>query len=109
VLAGLGFTGVVAVIESARASRRRPREHRGASWRTTVLMATAITLDVALLQWAGFVIASAILFWFTARAFDTRHPWRDAVFATGVSVASYLLFVRVLQLSLPAGLLSGWL
>ena len=29
--------------------------------------------------------------------------------ALGLSAASYVLFARVLQLSLPAGLLAGWL
>jgi hypothetical protein len=44
-----------------------------------------------------------------ARAFDATHPLRDAAFAVAVSVASYLLFVRILQLSLPAGVLARWL
>jgi putative tricarboxylic transport membrane protein len=57
------------------------------------------------LERLGFVIAAAVLFWLTARAFDTRHPARDALFAIGMSVASYLLFARVLQLQLPAGIL----
>jgi len=55
------------------------------------------------------VIATAVLFWFTARAFDERHPLRDAIVALAVSTSAYLLFVRVLQLSLPAGLLARWL
>jgi hypothetical protein len=60
------------------------------------------------LERAGFVVAASILFWLTARAFDARHPWRDAAFAIGVSVAAYLLFSHVLQLPLPAGpLLTG--
>jgi hypothetical protein len=50
-----------------------------------------------------------VLFWFAARAFDERHPARDAVFAVAISVSAYLLFARVLQLSLPAGVLAGWL
>ena len=40
----------------------------------------------------------------TARAFDTTHPWRDAIVrASAISVGAYVLFVRVLQVSLPAG------
>jgi hypothetical protein len=45
----------------------------------------------------------------TARAFDARRPWRDLCFAVAMSVGCYLLFARVLQVSLPAGLLAGWL
>jgi putative tricarboxylic transport membrane protein len=66
-------------------------------------------MNLLLLERAGFVIASAALFWLTARAFDQRHPIRDALFALGVSAGAYLVFARVLQLSLPAGLLEGWL
>ena len=34
---------------------------------------------------------------------------RDALFAAGVATGSYLLFVRVLNVTLPAGLLARWL
>jgi putative tricarboxylic transport membrane protein len=49
------------------------------------------------------------MFWLTARAFDDRHPIRDALFAVGMAIGSYLLFGRLLQLSLPAGPLERWL
>ena len=62
-----------------------------------------------LVERGGFVIASTALFWATARAFDPRHPARDAIFAVAVSVGAYLLFARVLQLPLPAGVLAGWI
>ena len=62
-----------------------------------------------MLERAGFVLASAVLFWLGARAFDPRHPIRDGVYAVGISLSSYLLFVRILHLSLPAGVLAGWL
>ena len=32
---------------------------------------------------AGFIVAAALLFWFIARAFDARHPLRDAACALG--------------------------
>ena len=54
------------------------------------------------------MVASAVLFWLTARAFDRRHPARDALFALGISVGTYLLFVRVLNVTLPAGLTARW-
>ena len=77
--------------------------------RAVALIAVGMMLDLMLLETAGFVLASAVLFWFVARAFDDRRSLRDAAFAIITSVASYLLFVRVLKLSLPAGLLAGWL
>ena len=73
------------------------------------LLATGIALNVLLAESAGFLIASTVLFWCTARAFDARHPARDAIFAVVISLGAYLLFARVLQLPLPAGLLAGWL
>jgi putative tricarboxylic transport membrane protein len=57
----------------------------------------------------GFVTASAVLFWLTARAFDDRHPVRDSVFAVAMSISAYLLFGRLLQLPLPAGPLERWI
>ncbi len=58
---------------------------------------------------AGFVIAAALLFWFIARAFDPRHPARDAAWALAVAVASFALFDYALELPLPAGVLGDWL
>ena len=68
-----------------------------------------IAANLLLLEQAGFPVASAVLFWCTARAFDARHPLRDAAFAVTVSLAAYLLFSRLLQLQLPAGPLGRWL
>jgi putative tricarboxylic transport membrane protein len=72
-------------------------------------LAAGILAYLLLAERGGFVIASAALFWFTARAFDSQRPLRDAAFSVVISVGAYLLFARVLQLSLPAGVLAGWL
>jgi putative tricarboxylic transport membrane protein len=74
-----------------------------------LLVAAAVVINLLLAETAGFVIASAALFWLTARAFDAAHPIRDAVYAAAVSVGSYILFARMLDLALPAGVLAGWL
>jgi putative tricarboxylic transport membrane protein len=81
---------------------RRPRA-------PVMLLAAAAMLHLLLVERAGFVPAAAVLFWLAARAFDPRHPIRDGVFALGVSLSAYVLFARVLHLSLPAGVLAGWL
>jgi putative tricarboxylic transport membrane protein len=79
----------------------------GSRWRALALLGAAAAVDLLLLESAGFVPASTAMFWLTARAFDTNHPLRDAGIALALSVAAYALFGRILQLSLPAGLLAG--
>ena len=74
-----------------------------------MLVGAGILLHLLLAERAGFVIAAAVLFWCTARAFDPRRPLRDGIAAVVISLGAYVLFARVLQLSLPAGLLAGWL
>jgi putative tricarboxylic transport membrane protein len=74
-----------------------------------LLLGLGAAAYLLLAERAGFVIASAGLFWLTARAFDSRHPLRDVGYAVGTSVCIYLLFARMLQLPLPAGWLSRWL
>ncbi len=61
----------------------------------------ALSCICVLAERAGFVIAASLLFWCTARAFDDRHPVRDGIAALAISLTSYVLFARVLQLSLP--------
>jgi putative tricarboxylic transport membrane protein len=66
-----------------------------------VLVGVGVGLHLLLAERAGFMVAATVLFWCTARAFDHRHPVRDLVAAVAMSLASYVLFARVLQLSLP--------
>jgi putative tricarboxylic transport membrane protein len=108
VLAGLALTALAAAVAAFRAHAPAADSVR-AGWKAIALIAAGIVIDVVLLERAGFVIASAALFWLTARAFDPEHPARDAAFALGVSIGAYLLFARALQLTLPAGVLAGWI
>jgi putative tricarboxylic transport membrane protein len=133
ILAGLVMTGLTAAVHTRRSSRTTPNDprvrHRGSpsepsdraatsgrdatrrgedgrpGWQPVALLGAGIALNILLAESAGFPIASAVLFWCTARAFDARHPARDAAFAVVISLGAYLLFARVLQLPLPSGLL----
>ena len=108
VLAGLALFGVAAMVSIVRERRRRSVAQRG-HWPPIAWITAGMLLNVLLAESAGFVLASAALFWFVARAFDTRHPWRDAAFALGVAVGAYVLFADLLQVQLPGGVLAGWL
>jgi putative tricarboxylic transport membrane protein len=99
VLAGLLLFGLAA----ARGIWRSRASHETASFGAVpvMLVALGVALHVLLAERAGFIVAATVLFWCTARAFDNRHPVRDALAALAVSLASYVLFAQVLQLSLP--------
>jgi putative tricarboxylic transport membrane protein len=109
VLAGLALFALGAFIDLSRSPRHAELITARRGWSSVGLVVVGIILHLALAERAGFVVASAVLFWLTARAFDERHPVRDAFFAVGLSVAAYLLFARLLEVSLPAGVLERWL
>ena len=94
--------------DAGRAPLAQPDETR-AGRRAMGWIALAVLLNIVLIERAGFILASIPLFWLTSRAFDARHPWRDAILAVSLSVGAYLVFARLLQISLPAGLLARWI
>jgi putative tricarboxylic transport membrane protein len=67
------------------------------------LIAIALILDVALMQPAGFVLASTVLFWCVTRAFGSRRLLLDAALGLVFTGIVYVVFVRGLGLSLPVG------
>jgi hypothetical protein len=106
VLSGLAITVLTFVIRSRRVVIDTPDS---VAWRALLWIFLAAVVNVALLERAGFVLASIPLFWLTARAFDARHPVRDAGFAIAMSVVAYVVFARLLRLTLPSGVLGRWL
>lgn len=109
VLAGLVLFGAAALVSTLRERRTRQSTPRAPQWRSVAVLAIGVTLHLLLAERAGFIVAAALLFWFGARAFDARHPWRDAGYAVGIATGAYLLFTHVLDLPLPAGALERWL
>jgi putative tricarboxylic transport membrane protein len=61
---------------------------------------------MALIGWAGFIIAGTALFACVARGFGSRRIARDLAIALVMSVAIYLFFVQLLNVNLPAGWLA---
>jgi putative tricarboxylic transport membrane protein len=64
-----------------------------------------LLLHLLLLERAGFVVASSILFVCTALAFGTRHRLLTLAMGIGLALAAYLAFARGLGLELPSGVL----
>ena len=76
-------------------------------WRCIGLLALALIAYLFLIEPAGFIIASAVLFTWAAIAMGSRRYARDVVIGILLAAALYLLFNRGLGLSLPAGILEG--
>jgi putative tricarboxylic transport membrane protein len=76
-------------------------------WRTVGLLALALLVYLVLLEPAGFVIASALLFFGAAYAMGSRHYARDLVVGVLLAAVLYVGFTRGLDLQLPAGILKG--
>ena len=76
-------------------------------WRCIGLLALALIAYLFLIEPAGFIIASAVLFAWAAIAMGSRRYARDIVIGILLAAALYLIFNRGLGLSLPAGILEG--
>jgi putative tricarboxylic transport membrane protein len=81
------------------AAERRPPGNR----RALGYLGLGAAADVILLEPAGFVVASTVLFWCAARGFGSGRWARDAILGLVFSAFAYVLFTRALSLSLPAG------
>ncbi len=109
VLAGLALCAVAAIVSGRATSGAMFQLPRTRFPGTVMWIVLALVINLVLAERIGFIVASASLFWLTARAFDDRHPVRDILFAAVLSLFAYLLFGRLLQLPLPAGLVERWI
>ena len=58
---------------------------------------------MALIGWAGFVIAGTVLFPCVARGFGSTRVLRDATLGFVLSLGVFAFFVKLLNVNLPAG------
>jgi putative tricarboxylic transport membrane protein len=65
----------------------------------------ALVAYALVLEWVGYLIATALLLGFLLVALAERVRWWQPVAAVAVSLATYYVFRGVLQLPLPPGLL----
>jgi putative tricarboxylic transport membrane protein len=76
-------------------------------WRTVGLLALALLAYLVLIERAGFIIASTVLFVIAAFAMGSRRLVRDIAIGIIMATILYLVFSRGLGLALPAGILEG--
>lgn len=72
-------------------------------WGAFGWISAGLVAHMALMQWAGFVLAGALLFACVARGFGSRRLVRDAAIGLFLALGVFLFFVRLLNVSLPGG------
>ena len=107
VAAGIVVLGVWLSIEAFTGGWRKAPEHNEVFERNPFLWVSAgLFAHMALIGWAGFIVAGTVLFTCVARGFGSRRVVRDVAIALVMSVAIYLFFVQLLNVNLPAGWLA---
>jgi hypothetical protein len=107
------FGGALAVVAAAwqtwthRRTAARVRLAESSPSRTNVAalatLTVAILVDVALIEWLGFAVASALLFGLAARAFGSGRPVRDLAVGLVLALVIQLGFTGGLGVALPRG------
>ena len=107
VAAGIILLGIWLSVEAFGGGWRKREESPGRFQASPFLWVTGgLFAHMALIAWAGFVIAGTVLFACVARGFGSRRLVRDLALALIFTVGIYLFFVKLLNVNLPAGWLS---
>ncbi|ADB32705.1 hypothetical protein Kfla_3650 [Kribbella flavida DSM 17836] len=75
------------------------------SWFEPVAVSALLVLYAFLVVPLGYLIATALLFFATARVLGSRQVPRDAIVAVVLTVVVYVAFTQFLDISLPEGVL----
>jgi putative tricarboxylic transport membrane protein len=78
----------------------------GELWRPLLLIIGLLSYSIVL-DLLGYVIATIILSAVILRVLDTRTWWKVALVSLALSIGSYVLFDRLLGVTLPHGFLEG--
>jgi putative tricarboxylic transport membrane protein len=104
VSAGLIAIGAGLLYECLTGGWRRREEQKQIFQPRPFLWVTAgLFAHMALIGWAGFVVAGTVLFVLVARGFGSSRYLRDPAIGLALALAVYLFFTQVLNVNLPAG------
>ena len=107
VAAGIIALGVWLAAEAFTGGWRKAPEHEEVFQKNPFLWVSAgLFAHMALIAWAGFIVAGTVLFACVARGFGSRRLARDLAIAVVITLGIYLFFVKLLNVGLPAGWLA---
>ncbi len=101
IAAGLVLLGIGTLIAALRGEFPR---RESCDWTSVLTIVGGFVALIALIGLGGgFIVATAVLFAATARAFGRRALVADAMIGFGIGVLIYLIFAKLLTLTLPEG------
>jgi putative tricarboxylic transport membrane protein len=107
VSAGLVFLGIWLAYEAFTGGWRNVARQEDRFERKPFLWVSAgLFAHMALIGWAGFVVAGIALFACVARGFGSKRVVRDLAIGVVLSTVIFLFFVKLLNVNLPAGWLA---
>lgn len=101
----LGLLGVMLVIVGWRGGWDHQDSGAGTDWRSLMWMIGGLGLNAGLIETAGFIIASSLMFTCIAQAFGSRQPIRDALVGLTLAATAYVGFDRILGYKIGSGLI----
>lgn len=102
--AGIAVLGLWLAAEAFTGGwRKAPAHDEPFRARPFLWVSAGLGAHMALIGTAGFVLAGAVLFTLVARGFGSRRWLRDALVGLALAAAIFLFFVKLLNVSLPAG------
>ena len=107
VAGGIILLGVWLAIEAFSGGWRDAPAHQERFAAAPFLWVTGgLFAHMALIAWAGFIVAGTVLFALVARGFGSRRVVRDIAIGLVFTLGIYLFFVKLLNVGLPAGWLA---
>ena len=81
--------------------------HDVPDWMAFAIISVGIILHMIIIGWAGFIIASTLLFVLIARGFGSKRVVRDTLIGIALAIVVFIIFTLGLGLNLPKGPFSG--
>jgi putative tricarboxylic transport membrane protein len=106
---GLAMLGVALTVVGLRGGWEHEEAPGRIDLRGGLTFAAGLVLQVATIEFVGFILATTLLFVMTARAFDSSRILRDAAIGFALSTCAYVGFDKVLGYRIGSGLVEQFI
>jgi putative tricarboxylic transport membrane protein len=106
--AALAIVGVMVFLQALRGHPDRlVADTEETDWLALGTITLGFVFEILFIKSLGFILSSTVLFGAVSYAFGSRKYVRDIIVALLLTTGAYLVFTKLLNLQLPAGILKG--